>query len=228
VIESSPTEQDLEETMKIAVMIIAGSLLASSACLAETSFDSSRGAEQLCNAAAVSAENQGSATDDQLASCTLAIRLITGGGPSETAYLAELRTDSTLMLPGQIWHRVAAAYINRGVLYLARGEYAKTIADSDNALKMDNNYPEALINRGAAYIQLHRPADAVQDFTHALDMSPARVERVYFDRAMARENMGDIKGAYADYREAAAINPAWEAPRMELTRFKVIPARPVS
>ena len=131
-------------------------------------------------------------------------------------------------MPTEAWDRIAAAYINRGLLHLMRSEFDKAIADSNVALALDNNLPEAAINRGAALLQAHRPADAAVDFTHAIELAPTHLERVYFDRAMAREDMGDIKGAYADYRQASQLNPLWDKPKRELARFKVIPAKPVS
>jgi Tfp pilus assembly protein PilF len=109
-----------------------------------------------------------------------------------------------------------------------RSEFEKARSDSDVALELDNNLPEAVINRGAALLQEHRPAEAAADFTHALDLTLVHQERVYFDRAMAREDMGDIKGAYADYQQASLLNPQWDKPRLELMRFKVVPAKPVS
>jgi tetratricopeptide (TPR) repeat protein len=131
-------------------------------------------------------------------------------------------------MPTEAWDRIAAAYINRGLLHLMRSEFDKAVADSNVALALDSNLPEAAINRGAALLQTHRPADAAADFTHALEFAPAHLERVYFDRAMAREDMGDIKGAYADYRQASLLNPQWDKPRRELARFKVVLAKPVS
>jgi tetratricopeptide (TPR) repeat protein len=139
-----------------------------------------------------------------------------------------MRSSSAVVLPRDVWDRIAAAYINRGLLHFARSEFDKAIADSNVALELDNNLPEAMINRGAALLQKHRPADAAADFTNALQLAPAHLERIYFDRAMAREDMGDIKGAYADYRQAAQLNPQWDEPKQQLTRFKVVPAKPVS
>jgi len=178
-------------------------------------------------AAAAAADEQGSASDSQVAACTLAIR-IASGGEAEIQILAQLRTSSAVVMPTEAWDRIAAAYINRGVLHLMRSEFDKAVADSNVALALDNNLPEAAINRGAALLQEHRPADASADFTHALELAPAHLERVYFDRAMAREDMGDIKGAYADYRQASQLNPQWDKPKRELARFKVVPAKPVS
>jgi tetratricopeptide (TPR) repeat protein len=212
---------------KFGVLIATAALLVASASVASSAVPPAGNAGEVCAAAAAAAEAQGSAADSQVAACTLAIR-IASGGEAEVQILAQLRSGNTVVMPTEAWDRIAAAYINRGVLHLMRSEFDKAIADSNVALALDNNLPEAAINRGAALLQKHRPADAAVDFTHALELAPAHQERVYFDRAMAREDMGDIKGAYADYRQASQLNPLWDKPKRELARFKVIPAKPVS
>ena len=66
------------------------------------------------------------------------------------------------------------------------------------------------------------------NFDRALTFNPARPERVYFNRAMAREEMGDLNGAYADYAEAAKLSPQWEQPRREMMRFNIVRQKPMS
>jgi tetratricopeptide (TPR) repeat protein len=214
-------------SLKFGVLITTASLLVASASVASSAVPPGGNAGEVCAAAAAVAEAQGSAADSQVAACTLAIR-IASGGEAEVQILAQLRSGNAVVMPTEAWDRIAAAYINRGLLHLMRSEFDKAIADSNVALALDNNLPEAAINRGAALLQAHRPADAAVDFTHAIELAPAHLERVYFDRAMAREDMGDIKGAYADYRQASRLNPQWDKPQRELARFKVVPAKPVS
>ena len=217
-------------SLKFGVLIATAALLvagASMPVLASGAGAPGGNAGEVCAAAAAAAEEQGSASDSQVAACTLAIR-IASGGEAEVQILAQLRTSSAVVMPTEAWDRIAAAYINRGLLHLMRSEFDKAVADSNVALALDNNLPEAAINRGAALLQTHRPADAAVDFTHAIGLAPAHLERVYFDRAMAREDMGDIKGAYADYGQASQLNPQWDKPKRELARFKIVPAKPVS
>jgi tetratricopeptide (TPR) repeat protein len=102
------------------------------------------------------------------------------------------------------------------------------LADYGAALELAPDRADIYVDSGVALFRGKRPLEAVAEFTHALSLTPATPERVYFDRAMAREDSGDLGGAYADYRQAAALNPAWDAPARELTRFRVVPARPVS
>ena len=87
---------------------------------------------------------------------------------------------------------------------------------------------DARISEGLVLRRERRDAEALANFDRALTFNPAHPEKVYFNRALAREDMGDIKGAYADYRQASQLNPLWDKPKRELARFKVIPAKPVS
>jgi tetratricopeptide (TPR) repeat protein len=158
----------------------------------------------ICANAAAIAQAKGTVTDSAIAQCTLAIRL---------AYYEPMR---------------AAALINRGALFLVSGQYAAAIADSNAALQIDDQLAEAYVNRGSAFLLQHRPDDAGEDFTRALALAPAHPDIVFFDRAMAREDMGDLQGAYADYRAASDWNPDWDRPKQELVRFTVVPAKPIS
>jgi tetratricopeptide (TPR) repeat protein len=87
---------------------------------------------------------------------------------------------------------------------------------------------EAIVNRGSIFLVEHRANDAVANFNRALQFNPAHPEKVYFNRAMAREDMGDLDGAYADYAEAARLAPQWDKPREEMGRFSITRQRPMS
>ena len=116
---------------------------------------------------------------------------------------------------------LAAAYVNRSVIHLALQQYDAALADSDAAIQITASIPQAHINRGIALSAEKRSKEASQAFTDALALNPARAEIVYFDRAMAREDDGDMKGAYLDYRKAAQLAPTWDTPKQQLSRFNV-------
>jgi tetratricopeptide (TPR) repeat protein len=116
---------------------------------------------------------------------------------------------------------LAAAYVNRSVLRLAAGQYEGALADSDAAIHIKSIIPQAHINRGIALSAEKRNKEAVQAFSNALALDPSHPEIVYFDRAMAREDSGDAKGAYLDYRKAAQLAPTWDTPKQQLARFTV-------
>jgi tetratricopeptide (TPR) repeat protein len=116
---------------------------------------------------------------------------------------------------------LAAAYVNRSVIHLAFQQYDAALADSDAAIRVKAGIPQAHINRGIALSAEKRNKEAGQAFTDALALNPAHAEIVYFDRAMAREDSGDMKGAYLDYRKAAQLAPTWDTPKQQLARFSV-------
>jgi tetratricopeptide (TPR) repeat protein len=115
----------------------------------------------------------------------------------------------------------AAAVLNRGVLHLARAEFDAAVADFNAALKIQGDLSEAVNDRGLAHMARRHLTDAVADFSTALDLKPAQPAKIYFNRAMAKEDLGDVKGAYFDYRKAAELDPAWETPKDQLKRFTV-------
>jgi len=116
---------------------------------------------------------------------------------------------------------LAAAYVNRSVIHLARLEYDAALADSDAAIQVRFSLPQAHINRGIALSAEKRNKEAGKAFTDALALNPSHPEIVYFDRALAREDDGDMKGAYLDYRKAAQLAPTWDTPKQQLARFTV-------
>ena len=122
----------------------------------------------------------------------------------------------------------AAALSNRSVLNFQRADYNAAIADSTAALKIDGRLVEAVVNRGAAYLAMHRAGEALADFDRALTMAPVHAEKIYFNRAMAREDMGDLKGAYVDYAKAAQLAPQWDQPKQQMNRFTIRDRRPIS
>lgn len=164
----------------------------------------SQAAFQRCSDAVAASVADDNATEAGLAKCTRA------------ADLAELKSGR------------AAAIANRGVLNFQRANYDAAITDSTAALNIDGRLVEALVNRGAAYLAMHRAGEAAADFDRALAMAPVHAEKVYFNRAMAREDKGDMKGAYADYARAAALAPGWDLPRQQMIRFTIRDRRPIS
>jgi len=171
----------------------------------QVSFTGAENSAYQCSIAAIAAEERGAATDGDLAACDTAVRL---------------SKDARSQL--------AVALTNRSVIHLMRKEYDATIADATDALQRNNKLPEALVNRGVAQMLAGRPKDAVIDLTAGLDLGPANLERVYFNRAMAREDSGDLVGAYLDYRKASELAPSWDRPKQELARFTVVPKTPIS
>jgi tetratricopeptide (TPR) repeat protein len=119
-------------------------------------------------------------------------------------------------------HDLAATYVNRGVLYLAMGDYNHAKRDFDQAARTEPGLGEAYVNRGAALIGLGRNRDGVAEIDRGLALNASEPEKAYFNRALAEERLNDLKAAYDDYRKALELKPDWEAPKTELARFHVV------
>jgi tetratricopeptide (TPR) repeat protein len=116
----------------------------------------------------------------------------------------------------------AVAYVNRSVIHFVRGETAAAIADTSAAIRLDDGLGEAFLDRAIALAAEHRSGEAIRDFVRAVSLRLNKPALAYFDLALAREDGGDLVGAYRDFRHAAEADPAWDAPRAELARFKVV------
>lgn len=111
--------------------------------------------------------------------------------------------------------------VNRSVVYIRRGKMELAQRDLDNAERLDRGLPEIFINRGAVLIRQKRFEEAVTQISKGLALQPMEPEKGYFNRAVAREALDDLQGAYMDFRRAAELKPDWESPKAEMARFKV-------
>ena len=157
-----------------------------------------------CAAASAAAQEGGGVTDTAMATCTMAVKL---------AYYDKARAE---------------VLNNRSVLHYARGEYDAALADNTAALKLNDSMAEAIVNRGSIFLVKHRAQAAAANFDRALKFAPPNREKVYFNRALAREEMGDLSGAYADYAEASRLAPQWDQPKREMIRFNITRQKPIS
>jgi tetratricopeptide (TPR) repeat protein len=119
-------------------------------------------------------------------------------------------------------YETVATHVNRGILRLRRGLIDSAITDFDTAMRLDPNQPEAYLNKGAALIRRQNPTDAVQYFTVALEHNTSRPAIAHYGRGVAYEALGNLRGAYEEYRAASALAPTWSQPRQDLQRFRVV------
>lgn len=168
----------------------------SAAVAAETVFGN--GEAQVCADAARNMEKGIAQKDQALAACNMAIG-------AENLPIRDL----------------AGTYINRGVLYLARGAYHEAKQDFDSAAALQPALGEAYTNRGAALVGMQHYAAAITDLNRGLELKTDEPEKAYFNRGLAEEGLDNIQEAYRDYSRAAELKPQWDLPRNELSRFTV-------
>lgn len=112
-----------------------------------------------------------------------------------------------------------AIRINRGAMHLRRREGTEALADFDAVIATDRRNAEAYLNRGMALIMINQPGQAVASITQALSLGVQNPHIAYFNRGAAREQLGDLRGAYEDYTTALEIRPDWGPANQELARF---------
>ncbi len=114
----------------------------------------------------------------------------------------------------------ASTYVNRGILKANRGDPAGALADYDAAIATAPDLAEIYVNRSATLIAFRRYGDAQEDASKALKLGAHRMEIAYYNRAIAEEQLGNIQGAYDDYRAALQAQPQFVAAAQQLTRFR--------
>jgi tetratricopeptide (TPR) repeat protein len=122
----------------------------------------------------------------------------------------------------QTGRNLAGTFVNRGVIYMRRGDLRAAMADFEAAAESDPRLGEAYVNRGSVHIVEGRYREGVTDTDRGLALGVSEPWRAYFNRGMAREWLDDERGAYLDYRKAAELNPEADLPREQLARFTVV------
>ena len=116
----------------------------------------------------------------------------------------------------------AASFNNRGVLWFGEGNYEAALQDFDAAVAINDELAQAFINRGYTFIAMKRWPESIQAFDKAMSLGEIpEADKVHYNRGIAKEETGDVRGAYFDYKTASELNPVWEAPKAELSRFTV-------
>ncbi len=117
-----------------------------------------------------------------------------------------------------------ATYVNRSIVHAQRGELSEALDDLEQARERRPELPAIHVNFGDVYLRLGQWDQAEAAFTRAIDLGLAQLHIAYYGRGIAREEMDDLEGAYADYSAARDYAPTWDLPRRELDRFRVAPA----
>jgi tetratricopeptide (TPR) repeat protein len=111
---------------------------------------------------------------------------------------------------------------NRGVVQLTMmGAIEDARIDFEEAAKYDPDIGESYANRGAALVAEDRFAEGIAEIEKGLAMGLREPWKAYFNRAIAREGMNDVRGAYQDYSRALELRPGWALAQNELSRFTV-------
>lgn len=116
------------------------------------------------------------------------------------AEVQELLRQAVSMMPSS-----AVDYLARGAAFRGLGQYEKALADYDEALKRDPEFPEVQMNKGMVFWHKGDYASAIPFFTAAIKLDANFVEALT-NRGAAFRKKGDINSAIADYSKAIEIN----------------------
>jgi tetratricopeptide (TPR) repeat protein len=133
--------------------------------------------------------------------------------------------DEAVEAHGGDSHDRVAALVNRADILLRLNRFREAAADSDKAIAIDSGLGVAHLNRGAGMIGMGRYNDALPSLDRAIELGMDRSQLAYFDRGLAKEHLGDVRGAYYDYRKAAELDPSFKLATDQLSRFIVTPRR---
>ncbi|MGH1422272.1 MAG: tetratricopeptide repeat protein [Hyphomonas sp.] len=115
----------------------------------------------------------------------------------------------------------AATYTNRGVLRMRSGRYDAALNDYAMAKRLKSDVGAAWLNEGAALILKKDFSAALISLDQAIALNTMDLYAAHYNRAIARENTGDVQGAYKDFQKVLSLNPDFEPAKRQLTRFSV-------
>lgn len=156
--------------------------------------------------------------------------LVLGEGPAQACYEAAradrndilaLRTCNSAFETALSHSDRVATSINRGIILVNRRDPEAALADFNRAISLDPESGEAYVNRGAALVLMAEYDEAILSLTRGIELASDELHKAYFNRAIAYEELGQVRNAYEDYSRAAELAPDWQMPRAELARFTV-------
>jgi Flp pilus assembly protein TadD len=114
-----------------------------------------------------------------------------------------------------------ATFVNRGIVKMSGGDLRGADWDFDTAIKLHSDEPEALLNKGLLRLRQNKLEEAIGFISRSLDAKTVRPALAYYARAISQEQLGNVRAAYADLVRARDLDPRWDLPAKELTRYRV-------
>ncbi len=127
------------------------------------------------------------------ASSTIARRITTSPSPISTRRSGSIRNP-------------AATFNNRGNSWLEKGDFARALADLNQAVQLGPTQAAFYNNRGSAKREQGDLDGALTDYEQALRLDP-RLPSPYVGRGVVWRAKGNFDRAIGDYNQAIALNP---------------------
>jgi tetratricopeptide (TPR) repeat protein len=154
-----------------------------------------------------------------------------GSSAAETCYrLAEAKAHDQLAVaqcnaaledPALTQADRVATHVNRGIVLMFAERTKEAIRDFDMAVALDASEPEAYLNKGLTELRVGNSSAALALASRAIELRTRKPAIAYYVRGLAAEDSGDVRSAYNDLQRAAAIDPKWQEPLIELQRYRV-------
>ena len=105
----------------------------------------------------------------------------------------------------------AAAYYERGNLYLDNDKFDDALADYNKAVDLGSKNPFAFAKRGNAFYKKKDYDLAISNYNIAITIKPT-LQDVYFQRGMAYADKKDYDTAITDYTKSIELKPGLPKP----------------
>jgi tetratricopeptide (TPR) repeat protein len=116
----------------------------------------------------------------------------------------------------------AGTLVNRGILYMLSGNGAYAVHDFDDAIAMDPLQAEAWLDKAVALVNAGNSSAALDLADRALQLRTQKPALAYYVRGLAYEQQGQLRSAYASLKTAQRLDPNWNEPSDELSRYRVV------
>ena len=128
-------------------------------------------------------------------------------GNPDISWSTQVKSCTTLIQSGgDSGQNLAVHYYKRGIAYFNLGDFDKSIADNDQALRINPKYEDALVNRGASYARKGNIDRAVQDYDQAIRLD-ARDPIAFYNRGKARLDREQNDLAIQDFNDSLKLSP---------------------
>jgi len=138
----------------------------------------------------------GQALEHVLAACSDKSNPQSSADACKAINIAEGTTDAAF----------SAAYSDIGAGYIEQKDYARTIANCTESIRLNPRNRYAFFNRGVAYSNQKEFARATADFSEALRLNPKDIDALN-NRGYTYMQQHDFAHAIADYDEVIRIDP---------------------
>ena len=97
-------------------------------------------------------------------------------------------------------------YCNRAEERFKSGDYESAIDNLDQAIKINPNSSRAYVHRGNSKFFLQDYLGSIEDYTKSIVIDPTSTTNgAYFNRGLAKEQLGNRAGACTDWMKAAKL-----------------------